>query len=41
MTRPRSRWESGEPRSTPLLYPTRGDDVVLVASKAGSPRNPA
>jgi deazaflavin-dependent oxidoreductase (nitroreductase family) len=33
--------KSGEPRSTPLLYSTRGDDVILVASKAGSPRNPA
>jgi deazaflavin-dependent oxidoreductase (nitroreductase family) len=33
--------KSGEPRSTPLLYSTRADDVILVASKAGSPRNPA
>lgn len=33
--------KSGEPRVTPLLYTPRGEDVVLVASKAGSERHPA
>lgn len=32
---------SGEPRRTPLLYLDQGERVVLVASKAGSPRHPA
>jgi len=32
---------SGQPRVTPLLYTPRGDDVVLVASKAGAERHPA
>ena len=32
---------SGEPRSTPLLYLTDGDRIVLIASKAGAARNPA
>lgn len=33
--------KSGEPRVTPLLYTPRGDDVVLVASKAGAEHHPA
>ena len=33
--------KSGEKRQTPLLFLGRGDDVVLVASKAGAPRHPA
>ena len=32
---------SGQPRATPLLYLADGENVVLVASKAGSPRHPA
>jgi F420H(2)-dependent quinone reductase len=32
---------SGEPRTSPLVYVADGDDVVLVASKGGHPRNPA
>ncbi len=32
---------SGQPRETPLLYTPRGEDVVLVASKAGAEHNPA
>jgi deazaflavin-dependent oxidoreductase (nitroreductase family) len=33
--------KSGERRRTPLTYLTDGDNVVLTASKAGRPRNPA
>ena len=33
--------KSGQERVTPLLYTPRGDDFVLVASKAGAPHNPA
>jgi F420H(2)-dependent quinone reductase len=33
--------KSGARRQTPLLFLGRGDDVVLVASKAGAPRHPA
>jgi deazaflavin-dependent oxidoreductase (nitroreductase family) len=33
--------KSGQVRRTPLLYVTDGDDIVLVASKAGAPRHPA
>jgi F420H(2)-dependent quinone reductase len=33
--------KSGQPRRTPLLYLDEGSRVVLVASKAGSPRNPS
>ena len=33
--------KSGAPRETPLLYCSRGDQVVLVASKAGAERHPA
>lgn len=32
---------TGEPRVTPLLYTPRGEDFVLVASKAGAERHPA
>lgn len=32
---------SGIRRTTPLVYVRDGDDVVLVASKGGHPRNPA
>jgi deazaflavin-dependent oxidoreductase (nitroreductase family) len=32
---------TGEQRSTPLAYGTDGDDMVLIASKAGSARHPA
>lgn len=31
---------SGRPRSVPLAYVTRGDDLVLIASKGGHPRHP-
>jgi deazaflavin-dependent oxidoreductase (nitroreductase family) len=33
--------KSGERRRTPLTYLADGDNVVLTASKAGSPRHPA
>lgn len=33
--------KSGLRRTTPLVYVQDGDDVVLVASKGGHPRNPA
>ncbi len=33
--------KSGTHRTTPLVYVLDGDDVVLVASKGGHPRNPA
>ena len=32
---------SGEPRSTPLLYFTEGDDVIVIASSFGRDRHPA
>lgn len=32
---------SGLPRTTPLVYFTDGDDVIVVASSGGSPHNPA
>jgi len=32
---------SGIERTTPLVYVEDGDDLVLVASKGGYPRNPA
>jgi deazaflavin-dependent oxidoreductase (nitroreductase family) len=32
---------SGTRRTTPLAYVPDGDDVILVASKGGYPRNPA
>lgn len=33
--------KSGQPRVTPLLYTPRGEDFILVASKAGAKHNPA
>jgi F420H(2)-dependent quinone reductase len=33
--------KSGRKRTSPLGYFTDGDDVVVIASKGGSPRNPA
>ena len=33
--------KSGKLRTSPLLYFADGDDVVLVASKGGFPKNPA
>jgi len=33
--------QSGQPRSTPLIYGTHGDDYVVVASKGGAPEHPA
>lgn len=32
---------SGEPRSTPLIYGTHGDDYTVVASKGGADEPPA
>ena len=32
---------SGEPRTTPLLYFTQGDEVVLIASSFGRDKHPA
>lgn len=31
---------SGEPRTTPLIYENAGDDYVIVASKGGAPEHP-
>ncbi len=33
--------KSGEARTTPLVYLADGDDLVIAASKAGNPKNPA
>ena len=33
--------KSGTKRTTPLLYVEDGDDIVIVASKGGFPKNPA
>ena len=33
--------KSGEPRTTPLIYGRRGDDILVVASKGGSDEPPA
>lgn len=33
--------KSGEKRTSPLVYARDGDDLVLVASKGGHPKNPA
>src|SRR5438067_8324282 len=33
--------KSGQPRTVPLLYTPRGEDFVLVASKAGAVKHPA
>jgi deazaflavin-dependent oxidoreductase (nitroreductase family) len=32
--------KSGEPRTTPLLFIEDGDDIVIVASKGGLPKDP-
>jgi deazaflavin-dependent oxidoreductase (nitroreductase family) len=33
--------KSGKKRTSPLLYTRDGDDLVIVASKGGHPKNPA
>jgi deazaflavin-dependent oxidoreductase (nitroreductase family) len=33
--------KSGKKRTSPLMYVRDGDDIVLVASKGGHPKNPA
>jgi deazaflavin-dependent oxidoreductase (nitroreductase family) len=33
--------KSGQPRTTPLVYTTDGDRLVVIASYAGAPRHPA
>jgi deazaflavin-dependent oxidoreductase (nitroreductase family) len=33
--------KSGTPRTSPLVYGVDGEDLVLVASKGGFPKNPA
>jgi len=33
--------KSGTKRTSPLVYTSDGDDIVLVASKGGNPKNPA
>ena len=33
--------KSGNKRTSPLVYVEDGDDIVLVASKGGNPKNPA
>src|SRR6185312_1282309 len=33
--------KSGVPRQTPLLFASDGDDIILLASNAGSTRHPA
>lgn len=33
--------QSGQPRSTPLIYGQHGDDYLVVASKGGAPKPPA
>jgi F420H(2)-dependent quinone reductase len=33
--------KSGQERVTPLLYTKDGDDLIIVASKGGHPKNPA
>jgi deazaflavin-dependent oxidoreductase (nitroreductase family) len=33
--------KSGEPRTTPVVYQPDGDRMVIFASKAGAPENPA
>jgi deazaflavin-dependent oxidoreductase (nitroreductase family) len=33
--------KTGSTRTTPLVYSTDGDDVVIVASKGGAPSHPA
>ena len=33
--------KSGKDHTTPVVYTTEGDDLVVVASKGGSPTNPS
>ena len=33
--------KSGQPRTTPLVYTTDGDRIVVIASKGGAPSHPA
>jgi deazaflavin-dependent oxidoreductase (nitroreductase family) len=33
--------KSGTPRTTPLLYASDGENLLIVASKGGHPKNPA
>lgn len=33
--------KSGQSRTTPLVYTTDGDRIVIIASKGGAPTNPA
>ena len=33
--------QTGESRLLPLIYGTRGDDYIIVASKGGNPKHPA
>lgn len=33
--------KTGETRETPLVYSRSGDDIVIVASMGGAPRNPS
>ncbi|HEV8634289.1 MAG TPA: nitroreductase family deazaflavin-dependent oxidoreductase [Chloroflexota bacterium] len=33
--------KSGQPRTSPLVYTTDGDRLVVIASKGGAPTNPA
>jgi deazaflavin-dependent oxidoreductase (nitroreductase family) len=33
--------KSGEPRTTPVVYARDGERIVIFASKAGAPNNPA
>jgi deazaflavin-dependent oxidoreductase (nitroreductase family) len=32
--------KTGEPRVIPLVYSTKGDQIVIIASKGGAPTNP-
>ncbi|MCA1724096.1 MAG: nitroreductase family deazaflavin-dependent oxidoreductase [Thermomicrobia bacterium] len=32
--------KSGQPRTSPLVYTTDGDRIVIIASKGGAPTNP-
>lgn len=32
--------KSGEPRTSPVVFTKDGDDIVVIASKAGAPTNP-
>ncbi len=32
--------KSGQPRTSPLVYTTDGERIVIIASKAGAPTNP-